>query len=36
MSTYNKFAKYLTMMAVMLAATTACEDVDDDGDIFSV
>ncbi|MBR5715764.1 MAG: DNA/RNA non-specific endonuclease [Bacteroidales bacterium] len=36
MSTYNKFAKYLTMMAVMLAATTACEDVDDDGDIFNV
>ncbi len=36
MSTYNKFAKYLMMMAVMLAATTACEDVDDDGDIFSV
>ena len=36
MSTYNKFAKYLMMMAVMLAATTACEDVDDDGDIFNV
>ena len=36
MSTYNKFAKYLTMMAVMIAATTACEDVDDDGDIFNV
>ena len=36
MSTCNKFAKYLAMMAVMLAVVTSCEDVDDDGDIFNV
>jgi len=32
----RKITKYLTMMAVALAATTACEDVDDEGDIFNV
>lgn len=32
----RKITKYLTMMAVALAATTACEDVDEEGDIFNV
>ncbi len=32
----RKITKYLTMMAVALTATTACEDVDEEGDIFNV